>query len=130
MTYEEWIEENYPSPFSALSRCSEATELMCAAFPELRRVNGHVYTGGGGRRAHWWCVAPGGKIVDPTAQQFRDGIAVYDEADEDTLVAVGRCLNCGKRQLVPLRDAPRAASKNFCDDACAREAGIAIMAKT
>ena len=67
--------------------CASATDTMVKAFPELRQVRGH-YDG----IAHWWCVAPDGSIVDPTAEQFLPGGAYVEYHGPDPL---GKCMYCG-----------------------------------
>jgi hypothetical protein len=96
--HSEWIEE-YKANNRVREGCEHATELMCKAFPELKRVAGFVLMDVEGmnkemiesclpspnmslfdRRLvwerppgpvqHWWCVDPDGLIVDPTFSQF------------------------------------------------------------
>jgi len=73
--------------------CAQRTLDMVAAFPELTRVRGHV-----GKVSpdteHWWCVAPDGTIIDPTAAQFRIG-SVYIPFRESEEEPAGVCVNCG-----------------------------------
>lgn len=78
--------------------CEDATDAMVAAFPELRRVRGHVTmlaAPDGDTRPwpHWWCVTPEGEIVDPTRAQF-PGPLDYEEHDEDRGEPSGVCPNC------------------------------------
>lgn len=95
MTYDEWIAAFVlRCEGHVFGRCSSATTEMVAAFPELRRVAGFV-----GSTEHFWCVAPDGQIVDPTAEQFAPwgGVdsADYREFQPGDEVRVGRCMNCG-----------------------------------
>ena len=89
--YELWVAENVPDPHMA---CAETTLSMVAAFPELRRVRGHIYTSTGHSRPHWWCVGANGTIVDPTVVQFV-GHCVYDQWDESQEEPTSKCLYCG-----------------------------------
>jgi hypothetical protein len=123
MTYQEWVNQNYPTPEKAYGECEEATSLMAEAFPELRRVKGHFICPDWGKRAHWWCVDPQGNIVDPTAAQFPFwGFAGdYEEALPDTLVQVGVCMDCGSPIEIPLSEAEKGArGPTFCSQACER----------
>ncbi len=96
MSYDEWIAANHPTYESVYGRCAEATKKMVEAFPELKRVAGHYYDLAIGEREHWWCVAPDGSVVDPTAAQFpTKGRGVYAELDPDAPVPTGRCMDCG-----------------------------------
>lgn len=89
--YREWIEQH---PWGA-GQCAEATTAMVAAFPELRRVRGHVFLMGTAKTpTHWWCVAPDGEVVDPTRHQFPNLVG-YDEWTEGSEEPVGRCCECG-----------------------------------
>jgi hypothetical protein len=91
--YVSWIRANCPEPYG---KCAEYTALMVAEFPELRRVRGHYYCPAWGEREHWWCVALGGTIVDPTAAQFpSNGTGEYVEWDESKPEPTGKCPNCG-----------------------------------
>jgi hypothetical protein len=95
--YEGWIAEHYSTLGSAVGACSVATNKMVKAFPELVKVagwcNGHE---------HYWCVAPDGTVVDPTARQFTDVLGSYRYPElhyrawePGDKVRVGRCMNCG-----------------------------------
>jgi hypothetical protein len=92
VTYDAWIASFAESVGDVTGKCSSATLLMVAAFPELNRVRGFV-TAYGPRRPHWWCVAPDGAIIDPTAAQFA-GILTYEEFVGPE--PIGRCSNCGE----------------------------------
>lgn len=129
MTYEEWIEQyketrslkvlNDGGCRSLRGLCAGATEQMVAAFPELRRVRGHVgHTAGRAYEPHWWCVDPNGNIVDPTREQFfepRVGWTEihYEEFDESLahMLPTGKCMNCGGHLYYHAR---------FCNETCAR----------
>lgn len=90
MTYNEWIEQNYPTPESARNQCAWATQRMVEAFPELIRTRGWY-----GWSEHWWCKTADGTIVDPTAKQFRPG-GTYKEFREGVdPEPLGKCMNCG-----------------------------------
>lgn len=104
--YAEWIVANVPDP---VGRCVEATAAMVAAFPELKRVRGHVYNVVWGEREHWWAVTPDGSVVDPTAGQFPNGISYYEPWDESVPEPTGKCPNCGGYCF---------DGKYCCSDAC------------
>lgn len=89
--YATWIRENVPDPKLA---CREVTEAMVGAFPELRRVCGTYVCQLAGPRPHWWCLAPDGAVVDPTAAQFVSlGEGDYEEFSQGP--PLGKCLCCG-----------------------------------
>lgn len=109
--YELWIAVNVADP---LGRCAEASAEMVAAFPELTRVRGHYFCPVWGERAHWWCVAPDGTIVDPTAAQFPSkGAFDYTPLAADVEEPVGRCCNCGE-----LSYASAGGGETCCSPAC------------
>ena len=89
--YREWMAQN---PFGP-GQCREATEAMQAAFPELRRVRGHVYLWNTDKQPpHWWLVDTEGEVVDPTAHQFPTLLG-YEPHDESRGEPVGMCAECG-----------------------------------
>lgn len=91
--YAAWVAANVKDP---LGRCAETTLAMCTAFPELTRVRGHYLCGFWGPREHWWCTAPDGGVVDPTAAQFPSrGLGRYEPWVEGTPEPTGKCPNCG-----------------------------------
>lgn len=100
-SYADWI-ENYVARHDDFVRgkCDRATKEMVEAFPELRRAAGFAHVSWG-RDQHWWCVAPDGSVVDPTASQFGTrGVLRYEELDlKDPAtrgrVPTGRCMDCG-----------------------------------
>lgn len=98
-------------------KCGQATLELQAAFPEVERVCGHVLTGAGLPRPHWWCVLDGA-ILDPTADQFdtHGGIVVYEPMEE---VPIGLCANCGGYSF---------ASKGGCTTICSETCGTAFCA--
>lgn len=109
MSYQQWIEaQNLPEQPCGL--CESVSRRMVAAFPELRLVRGHYMPWAESKLyPHWWCVAPDGTIVDPTAAQFAAvGPGDYREhvGDEPT----GRCLECGLYTF---------HGQSFCDESCA-----------
>src|SRR5688572_29828181 len=105
-----------------LGQCAKATQEMVEAFPELKRVPGHVYTIGWGKRAHWWCVAPDGEIVDPTVSQFVGACVDYEPFEAGHEVRVGRCMNCGDDiyAVILVLDEPP-PRPYFCGDHCSAE---------
>lgn len=86
--------------------------MMVEQFPELRLVRGFVRGGG----HHWWCVAPNGQIIDPTAAQFGDSLtpADYEEFDESLThtLPTGKCPNCADFLYY---------HASICSKACLRE---------
>lgn len=122
MTYEEWIVDWARRRNGHVAhRCVEATREMVEAFPELRRVAGWCCYSGGFEQEHFWCVAPDGTIVDPTAAQF-ENIEGYREFQPGDEVRVGRCMNCGSgiyAAVESLMD-PR-YSRSACGSECERE---------
>lgn len=105
--YAEWITANVPQPYGA---CAKATLEMQAAFPELTRVRGHYYCFSWGEREHWWLVAPGDQIVDPTAAQFPSrGAGAYVAWAEGAKEPTGQCPNCGDCCY---------DSRDLCSDSC------------
>jgi hypothetical protein len=107
--YRDWIAENVKG--TGYGDCAEATEAMQLTFPELRRVRGFYHDHLWGERQHWWLVAPDGRIVDPTAEQFPSkGTGEYVEYDGRPL-PTGRCANCGG----PVYD-----GSTCCSDDCGR----------
>lgn len=119
----EWIAAyvaRQPSGF-VRGKCAEATLEMVATFPDLRRVGGFVHVDWG-RDQHFWCIAPDGSVVDPTASQFEPiGVFEYEELDLDDpatrdLVPTGKCMDCGSEIY---------GGKDFCNDDCAEAFGDA-----
>ena len=98
-TYEDWTAENWGG--NEYGHCEDATAEMVRAFPTLRRVAGFYHCPAWGRRQHWWCVDPDGKIVDPTAAQFPSlGGGRYEELDLTSAadlarIPTGKCMDCG-----------------------------------
>jgi hypothetical protein len=119
VTYEEWIEQYFGPKRATPGWCKTACDDLAKAFPELTPVPGFARTPLGGFQEHWWCVAPDGAIVDPTAAQFdaHGGVVAYEPAQPDDLVRVGKCMDCG----FPIFDRFDAARpKTFCDAECER----------
>lgn len=119
--YVAWVDAYVARTKPVLGMCGSATAEMVKAFPELTRVPGHIYSICWGRRAHWWCVAPDGSIVDPTASQFPDLVA-YEPWEPGTEVRVGRCMNCGEdifARPTTLGELPPGTDTTFCNSQCA-----------
>ncbi len=117
--YEAWIEDYKARTKTVLGMCKQATTEMSIAFPELKRIAGHVEVLGWGRRAHWWLETEAGEVVDPTASQF-PLVFEYERFEPGTPVRTGRCMNCGDDILdhpQSLLDEPK--HRTFCTDACA-----------
>jgi len=93
--YEDWIRAEVPA--DPIGLCAAITATMAEEFPELRRVRGHYHCPMWGRRAHWWLVAPDGRVVDPTVAQFPSrGTGEYEPWPEGAPEPTGKCLNCGE----------------------------------
>lgn len=108
MTYQEWIAANVKG--DGYGQCAEVTAAMAQAFPELTRVRGHYLDAWWGERAHWWCIAPDGTVVDPTAAQFPTaGAGVYLPWDEGAEEPSGKCIECGAYVY---------GGGSVCSDAC------------
>ena len=127
--YEQWVEAyvtRHPNRF-VRGRCAEATVEMIKAFPELRRACGFV-TVQWGRDQHWWCVAPDGSVVDPTAEQFGAmGVFEYEEIDTSNpehvaRIPIAKCMECSGAVY------EHSASVLFCSDECATACAAAMMA--
>ena len=121
--YQRWIDENAPKDArTARGRCGVETRAMCAAFPELRAAGGYYYGAMEHPSQHWWCVAPDGTIVDPTAIQFLDrGAGCYDEIPPEDHPR-GKCMDCGDMTFDrESGGAPNAHVPTFCGAACCRD---------
>ncbi len=109
--YAAWISEFVAGANNFVrGKCAEATALMVEAFPELRRTCGFVVTLWG-EDQHWWCVAPDGTVIDPTAAQF-PFVESYEEVDPakpHRPIPMGICANCSG----PVFD-----HRTICSDAC------------
>lgn len=117
--YMQWILAHYPTQESAYGHCANAVKDMAAAFPELHPVRGHYYCMAWGERAHWWLIAPDGRIVDPTAMQFPScGHGVYEPWSEGAEEPSGKCPNCGGYVY---------GGGTVCSDSCAREYAAYVM---
>lgn len=115
--YDRWIQA-YVARYNGFVRgkCQPATLEMQAAFPELRIAAGFAHVSWG-RDQHFWCVAPDGSVVDPTAAQFQLPIH-YEELDLNDpktreLVPIGKCMNCGEETYVA------SLSADMCSQKCA-----------
>lgn len=133
MTYDEWTRAylaRFARPEHCYGKCKEAVDKMARAFPELRKVRGHVLSAPPwGRRQHWWLETMDGLVVDPTAAQF-PAIEAYEELIEGvTPVQVGRCMSCGKpimsRDPASMLDVRHSTS--LCSDECADAYGRYVM---
>lgn len=120
MSYDDWIATWVSQRPFIRGLCGSATKAMAQVFPELEIVAGWVNFRGG-RSEHFWCVAPDGSIVDPTASQFSGELEYQPFAPGDE-VRVGKCLNCGAEiyaSVERLDDASQARS--VCSSECASE---------
>jgi hypothetical protein len=119
--------------------CREISEAMAREFPEMQVRKGIFKSVTWGHREHWWCRihrdidesttdshrAANGRIVDPTALQYPDGMLFpmspvqycdltdvsRDEAIDRGLIPTGTCPNCSE-MIYRRRD-------GTCSDACA-----------
>lgn len=110
---------------NAYGKCASVTLAMASAFPELRRARGFYHCDRWGRRQHWWCVAPDGTVVDPTAEQFPSmGLGEYDEVKdgEEDRIPVGKCMNCGEELYA--HDESTYVCSDYCELAVRRDMGI------
>lgn len=107
--YSEWILSND----YGRGQCAEATQAMVAAFPELRRVGGHVVILESPKTpTHWWCETEDGIIVDPTARQFQCIVEYLPHKGEEP---VGKCANCGGYIF-----ASSGYTSTVCSETCAK----------
>lgn len=120
MTYADWINATVPKGYGCRGTCRRYSELMVAAFPELRLACGFVVLLGHKDEQHWWCVAPDGTVIDPTSGQFAGWTVVlhYDEVDLDdevdrARIPTGKCMNCGEFCY--------GGRRNACSPACDSE---------
>jgi hypothetical protein len=122
MSYRQWIAD-YTRRHNGvlLGKCKEATEEMCAAFPELTKVAGHVHCEWG-KRGHFWATTADGTIVDPTRAQFPGAIA-YEAWSPGQTVRVGRCMNCGADIWRESNDLKSVRREEICGEDCARALG-------
>lgn len=121
MTYAEWIRE-YESRNQdyVAGLCADATRRMVVAFPELKRVAGTAYSAMR-TTEHWWCVAPDGTVVDPTARQFSGcGVVEYVPWKPGDEVRVGRCMNCGE-DIYERVESLQGSRREICGETCERE---------
>lgn len=117
--YDAWIAA-WVAEHGAFGRCKEAVAAMREAFPELREARGYAIDGRWGMRAHWWCVAPDGAIVDPTAGQF-PMLFDYEEWEPGKEVCVGKCMNCGEQIWKAVESLERVPTQRFCSESCENE---------
>ena len=118
--YQEWIAnylKDHPNP---IGECQKATKEMLKAFPELKIVRGHVETVFCGRQGHWWLESPDGAIVDPTRRQFQGPID-YEPWTPDSLVRVGKCMNCGEEIWRKVASLDQEYHDYFCSKECEKE---------
>lgn len=104
-----YVGDNWTLAMKLKGRCYSASTDMQEYFPELRLIRGHVVSqryidmvgpeysetldpGDG----HIWLETEAGDIVDPTRQQYPEGLiyVAFDESKAHTL-PTGKCPNCG-----------------------------------
>lgn len=96
--HKSWIE----ACGSSRGLCQGAAHDMAKEFPELRVARGYAVCTSylvpetPDRNQHWWCVTEDNKVVDPTADQFKDLLG-YDEykVEKHGALPIGKCYNCG-----------------------------------
>lgn len=115
-TYADWITAYLAVTPVVRGQCAAATAWMQQSFPELRRTCGFVTDAREHRAEHWWCVAPDGSIVDPTASQYF-GIETYEEYRAGMPTRVGKCADCG--EYIWGVDGSALYGGGFCNEACA-----------
>jgi hypothetical protein len=114
--YHKWVKDNVPAE-ERLGQCQKWSKQIAEVFPELRIARGWVYCELG-ERTHWWCIAPDGTVVDPTASQF-NWVFEYREFTPGDLVQVGKCMECGQMIEEEVFDLDKpTAYRRFCDSAC------------
>lgn len=118
VSYSQWISDWLASRNGRVrGLCAPATQEMVAAFPELARTPGWISSNEGSSE-HFWCVAPDGSILDPTASQFT-GQLVYEPFKPGDEVRVGRCLNCGSGIYMPVESLEdESYARSICSDEC------------
>lgn len=79
--------------FDFRGKCKELAEQACQADPTLRLVRGHYFCPTWGKQAHWWAVAPDGRIVDPSARQFPS----LGMGDYEPFGGLHECEQCGRQ---------------------------------
>lgn len=117
--YKSWIDKLTPEEKNG--KCDKITLRMKEAFPELKRVRGHVYLAHcRDERAHWWMKDECGEIIDPTVSQFTDpnyiygGVCIplhYDEWDESMKEPEGKCMECGQISFYTAHACSRACER-------------------
>jgi len=94
--------------------CQSFSESFAERFPELITVPGHC-GGPGWWNEHWWCEDKNGKIIDPTAVQFGDGLRDYEPMSSGKIpYKVGRCPQCG----ADIYSDSEEATGGFCSEGC------------
>lgn len=103
--------------------CHELASQLQEIHPELRLERGHYFCPArAGGQPHWWCRAPDGTVIDPTADQFASaGTGAYVALDAQAPEPRGRCLYCG--ELVYLR------ADSLCDSSCAEAFGRTLTGR-
>lgn len=86
--YQKWIDTHVPN--KCIGMCLTKAKAMAKAFPELKVVGVQDWTSG-----HAWCVSKRGKVVDPTAHQFRGYHYNRHPLDLDDF-PIGKCHWCGE----------------------------------
>jgi len=59
--------------YTLRGKCHEMAAMAATRDPTLRLTRGWYDDPQWGAQEHWWCTAPDGTIVDPTAAQFPMG---------------------------------------------------------
>lgn len=125
--YRNWIED-YICKNDIRNMCYRVAEEMTERFPELNRVEGHLWLKDTKKPIkHFWCEDKNGNVIDPTISQFSLEIEKYVKAD-DTI-----CWNCGKEiqnNIIDILNLTKAdiliiyditRHLNYCCEACLDE---------
>ena len=115
--YHTWMEQHGPRNFrEAYGQCKKYTDLMAAAFPNLKVRAGYYHCYVWGKRQHWWLETENGIVIDPTAMQFpSEGTCEYEFVEEGER-PIGRCINCGGDVF---KGSP---CRELCSKSCEKEA--------
>lgn len=105
-------------------KCADYVSNLIENDPSLTAVRGHYLCYQDNESyPHWWAVDEQGKIIDPTAKQFRSNGHGYYEEFSGTV----ECSQCGKEMVLADHDDPLAETEQiiggngnyiFCGDIC------------
>lgn len=94
-------------------KCKELSEKACINDPNLTLVRGYYFCPlWNTDEAHYWCVNPEGKIIDPSKLQFpSNGFGIYTPFN-----GMVECSECGKE--IPEEEASHDSNYCFCSNLC------------